>query len=189
MILRQFFYAPNQLTFLRLVFVPPVIMLMLYGHFRWALLLVLIAGLSDGLDGVLARKLKQQTKLGSYLDPIADKLLLSASFVTLGVVQRIPLYVVILVLSRDVIIMMTVVIMLLTTSIRSFNPSIYGKLNTFAQVATVLITLFSLSYPSMSIPWLNQLSILATAALTVISGLHYARRTARLVSHLDQAEQ
>src|SRR4051812_26000385 len=100
--LRQVLYAPNQLTLLRLVFIPPVIVFILYGHYRAAFTLVLIAGGSDALDGLLARKLGQQTTLGAYLDPIADKLLLTSSFVALGFGGQIPLWLVILVLSRDV---------------------------------------------------------------------------------------
>src|SRR5262249_17536934 len=125
--LRQVLYAPNQLTLLRLVFIPPVIVLIIYGHYRAAFVLVLIAGISDGFDGVLARRLGQQTTLGTYLDPIADKFLLSSSFVALGFSGRIPLWLVILVISRDIIIMVTVLLILLTTSLRNFRPSLFGK--------------------------------------------------------------
>src|SRR5450759_1309942 len=90
--LRQVLYAPNQLTLLRLLFIPPVIICILYGHYRAAFALVLIAGASDGLDGLLARRLGQQTTLGTYLDPIADKLMLGSSFVALGVAGQIPLW-------------------------------------------------------------------------------------------------
>src|ERR1019366_1660818 len=146
--LRQVLYAPNQLTLLRMVFIPPVISFILYGHYRAAFILVLIAGTSDGMDGLLARRLGQQTTLGTYLDPIADKLLLSSSFVALGVARQIPLWLVILVLSRDVIIMVTVLVMLLATPLRNFRPSLYGKANTVAQIGTVLATLMALMIPS-----------------------------------------
>src|SRR3972149_6416091 len=113
--LKQVFYAPNQLTILRLIFIPFVILSIFLGQYGTAFVLVLIAGISDGLDGVLARRLGQQTTLGMYLDPIADKLLLSSSFVALGLAHQIPHWVVILVLSRDVIILATALVMILTT--------------------------------------------------------------------------
>src|SRR3970040_679849 len=111
-ILGQFFYPSNQLTLLRLVFIPFVILSILYGQYRTAFVLVLIAGLSDGMDGLLARRLGQQTTLGTSLDPIADKLLLSSAFVALGAAKQIPLWLVILVLSRDVIIVTTSLVMI-----------------------------------------------------------------------------
>src|SRR3989338_7947065 len=132
--LKQVFYAPNQLTLLRLVFIPFVILSIVVGQYGTAFVLVLIAGVSDVLDGVLARRLGQQTTLGTYLDPIADKLLLSSSFVVLGMAGQIPLWLVILVLSRDVIILSTVLVMILTTPLRTFPPSLYGKANTVAQI-------------------------------------------------------
>ncbi len=176
--LRHILYAPNQLTLLRLVFIAPVILLILYGHFRSAFILVLIAGLTDGLDGLLARKLGQQTTLGGYLDPIADKLLLTSSFVALGVSRQIPLWLVILVLSRDVIILATVPVMILTTPLRSFPPSLYGKANTAAQIGTVLLTLLSLAHPTEALRRLALSGVYCTAAFTVLSGLHYAVTTA-----------
>ena len=176
--LRHILYAPNQLTMLRLVFIPPVILLILYGHYRASFTLVLIAGATDCFDGWLARKLQQQTSLGAYLDPIADKMLLTSSFVALGVSGRIPLWLVILVMSRDVIIMATVAVMVLTTSHRKFPPSLYGKANTFAQIATVLLTLLALIYPIQALRELARAGVYGTAAFTVLSGLHYAYRTA-----------
>ena len=185
--LKQIFYAANQLTLLRLVFIPPVVLFILYDHYSAAFLLILIAGLSDGLDGLLARRLQQQTTLGAYLDPVADKLLLSSSFVALGVAQQLPLWVVILVLSRDIIILVTVLVMILTTSLRTFSPSVYGKANTLAQVATVLLTLLALLTPVEVLKWLQQVGIYSTATLTVGSGLHYAFATAEKLRRMDQA--
>src|SRR3990172_8575216 len=98
-ILGQFFYPSNQLTLLRLVFIPFVILSILYGQYRSAFILVLIAGLSDGMDGLLARRLGQQTTLGKILDPLADKLLLNSCFAALAATRLIPLWLVILVLS------------------------------------------------------------------------------------------
>jgi cardiolipin synthase len=186
--LREILYAPNQLTMLRLVFIAPVILSILYGHYRAAFILVLIAGLSDGLDGVLARRLGQQTTLGMYLDPIADKLLLTSSFVTLGMARLIPLWVVILVLTRDIIIIATVVLMLLTTPLRTFRPSLYGKANTMAQIATVLLTLLAAIYPVELLDRLALVAVYSTAAFTVVSGLHYALATASRLRRMESSE-
>jgi cardiolipin synthase len=185
--LRQVLYAPNQLTLLRLVFIPPVILFILYGHYRAAFILTLIAGASDGLDGLLARRLGQQTTLGTYLDPIADKLLLSSSFVALGVGGQIPLWLVILVLSRDVLMLATGLVMILTTPVRSFPPSLYGKANTVAQISTVLATLLALMFRMEVLRWLALTGVYCTAAFTVLSGLHYAVATAARLRNMDRA--
>jgi cardiolipin synthase (CMP-forming) len=184
---KQVLYAPNQLTLLRLIFIPFVIVSIVVGAYGTAFALVLVAGISDGLDGLLARRLGQQTDLGTYLDPIADKLLLTSSFVALGLDGRIPLWLVILVLSRDVIILVTALVMVLTTSLRSFPPSLYGKINTIGQVATVLATLLLLLYAHAVLRWLQLGAVYTTAAFTVISGLHYAFRTADQLRRLERA--
>src|SRR3970282_15227 len=98
--LNQVLYAPNQLTLLRLIFIPFVIVSIVVEEYGTAFALVLIAGISDGLDGLLARRLGQQTDLGKYLDPIADKLLLTSSFVALGLEGRIPLWLALSVVKR-----------------------------------------------------------------------------------------
>ena len=185
--LKQVFYAPNQLTILRLIFIPFVILSIFLGQYGTAFVLVLIAGISDGLDGLLARRLGQQTTLGMYLDPIADKLLLSSSFVALGLAHQIPHWVVILVLSRDVISLATALVLILTTSLRPPPPSLYGKINTFAQVATVLLTLLLLLYSLEALRWLQQAAVYCTATFTVVSGLHYAFATAERLRNMERA--
>src|SRR3972149_4689924 len=185
-ILGQFFYPSNQLTLLRLVFIPFVSLWILCGQFRPAFVLVLMAGVSDGMDGLLARRLGQQTTLGTILDPLADKLLLNSAFVALGVAQQLPLWLVILVLSRDVIIITISLVMILTTTHQPFAPSFYSKANTVAQVATVLLTLFVLVLPNEILAGLRIAGIYSTAGLTVASGLQYASRTA---ASLRRAEQ
>ena len=186
----QVLYPSNQLTLLRLIFIPFIILSILYEQHAAAFVLVLIAGVTDGMDGLLARRLRQQTTLGTYLDPIADKLLLSSAFVTLGVVRQIPAWLVILVLSRDVIILATVLVMILTTPIRIFPPSVYGKANTTAQIATVMVTLAALLSPMQWLHWLQEVGIYCTAAFTVVSGLQYAITTAERLRHAERtAEQ
>ena len=136
----QLFTAPNQLTLLRMVFVPFVVIHLVAGHYTWALTLFVLAGLSDGLDGLLARTLKQQTTLGQYLDPIADKLLLSTLFLVLSILHRIPWKFTVLVFSRDISILCAGAIYAIA-GLRDFRPSIFGKANTFSQVAAVFFVL------------------------------------------------
>ena len=100
----QFWTAPNQLTLLRLIFIPFVIISVFDGNWEWALGLIILAGLSDALDGLLARALNQRTVLGQYLDPIADKMLLSSLFLVLSFVRKIPWKYTVAVFSRDAII-------------------------------------------------------------------------------------
>ncbi len=104
--LSQILTAPNQLTLVRLAFLPFIIIEMFEGHYGWALTLFVLAGLSDGLDGLLARMLHQQTLLGQYLDPIADKMLLSTVFMVLSILGKIPWKYTVMVFSRDVCIVL-----------------------------------------------------------------------------------
>jgi len=184
--LGQFFYPSNQLSLLRLVFIPFVILSILYGQYRTAFILVLIAGLSDGMDGLLARRLGQQTNLGRILDPLADKLLLNSAFVALGVARELPLWLVILVLSRDVIIITISLVMILMTSHKPFPATLYSKANTVAQVATVLLTLFVLIVPNEILTGMQLAGIYSTAGLTVASGLQYASRAAERLRGAEQ---
>src|ERR1700759_5555754 len=133
----QFWTAPNQITLLRLIFIPFVIISVFEGDWRWALGLLLAAALSHALDGLLARTLHQQTMLGQYLDPIADKLLLSSLFLVLSFVKKIPWRYTVLVFSRDLCIVATAVVLYATVGFRDFRPSIFGKLNTACQIATI----------------------------------------------------
>ena len=184
--LRHILYAPNQITLLRMVFVAPVIVSILYGAYTAAFVLVLIAGLSDGVDGLLARKLGQQTTLGTYLDPIADKLLLTSSFVALGVSGHLPLWLIILVVSRDISMMVTALVIMLTTPLRTFPPSLYGKANTAAQIGTVMLTLLALIRPTEWLEYLAAKGVYLTAAFTVVSGLHYVLVTASRLRAMDR---
>src|ERR1700757_2700164 len=135
------FTVPNQLTFLRLGFLPFFIITIHYHRYGIALAVLILAGLTDGLDGLLARSLNQKTRLGAYLDPIADKLLLSSSFVVLALNGQIRWWLTILVLGRDVLILTTAAVILLTAGYRSFPPSVYGKLTTTLQILLVFTVL------------------------------------------------
>lgn len=165
--------APNQLTLLRLVFLPFIIIKLVEGHYGWALTLFVLAGLSDALDGLLARALKQQTVLGQYLDPIADKLLLSTVFMVLSILHKIPWKFTVLVFSRDISILCASAVLYAIAGLRDFRPSIFGKANTFAQVAAVFFVLLQEVVHARWV-WIARLTFLrATFAFTIISGLHY----------------
>jgi cardiolipin synthase (CMP-forming) len=173
----QFWTAPNQLTLLRLVFIPLILVCIVDQHWRWALALFLLAGASDGIDGLLARMLQQRTLLGEYLDPIADKLLLSTLFVQLSVAGKIPWRVTVLVFTRDLFILIVCALLYAIANMRDFRPSIFGKLNTLAQIVTVFFTLVAQVHPAMWIRYVRRGGLWATIALTILSGVHYSWRT------------
>jgi len=126
--------TPNLLTLLRLFIVPFIVIEILDGEYPIAFALFLLAGITDALDGLLARWLSQKTTLGQYLDPIADKLLLSTLFLVLTHVNAIPRYVTVLVFSRDLGILMIATLLFATGALRDFRPSLLGKLNTLVQI-------------------------------------------------------
>jgi cardiolipin synthase len=171
--LSQLLTAPNQLTLLRMMFLPFIVIKLVEGHYSLALILFVLAGMSDGLDGLLARTLKQQTILGQYLDPIADKLLLSIIFMVLSILHKIPWKFTVVVFSRDISILLASAVLYAIAGLRDFRPSIFGKANTFAQVAAVF---FVLLFEINRSRWvaIARLSFLrATFAFTIISAMHY----------------
>jgi cardiolipin synthase (CMP-forming) len=174
--------APNQLTFLRLCMVPFIVLAILDGHYRTGFFLFLLAGLTDGLDGLLARVLHQQTVLGQYLDPVADKLLLSTLFLVLNHQGLISRRVTVLVFGRDLGIMVVAAILYASMGMRDFRPSIYGKANTLAQIIALVTVLLSQFYAPAFVITLRNTSLFATMILTVVSGFHYAWRVARRLS-------
>ncbi len=176
--LRQLKSAPNLLTLLRLIFVPLVVVEIQQQNWAWALAIFIVAGITDGLDGLLARWLKQKTTLGQYLDPIADKLLLSTMFLMLSIAHIIRWPVTIMVFSRDIIILIVCTLLYATGTMKTFRPSWFGKTNTVVQILSVFLALF---YQINSTEWtrLAKLwSLRATMALTIISGVHYVLRLA-----------
>jgi cardiolipin synthase len=180
--LRQFGAAPNLLTMLRLFTLPFLVITILDGNWGWAFALVWVAGVSDGLDGLLARMLQQRTVLGEYLDPIADKLLLSTLFVVLTKVGVIPRYVTVLVFSRDLGILLIATLLFVTNTLRNFKPSLLGKLNTAVQILGVL-TVMTCQVVSRS--WLVEMKSLllwTIALLAPVSAAEYAWIVIRRVS-------
>lgn len=168
--------SPNQLTIMRMTFVPVLVFCVIYHYFGWALLIFLIAGATDALDGLLARKYDRQTAVGAFLDPMADKLLLSSSFVLLSLPSldlptHIPLWLTIPAVSRDILIVTSCVIISIATGYRDFRPAFIGKLNTNFQLLTVLTALAS-NFSRREWPVFKPLLYLALAT-TVASGLYY----------------
>ncbi|HEV2399770.1 MAG TPA: CDP-alcohol phosphatidyltransferase family protein [Candidatus Sulfotelmatobacter sp.] len=169
----QVLTAPNQLTLLRMIFVPFIVIHLVDGHYLWALIVFVIAGFSDGLDGLLARRLHQQTLLGQYLDPIADKLLLSTVFLVLSILHKIPWKYTVVVFSRDISILAASVVLFTIAGLRDFRPSIFGKANTVSQVAAVFFVLLRQVDPQVWV-WIAEKTFLrATFFFTIISALHY----------------
>jgi cardiolipin synthase len=181
--LSQFRAAPNLLTLLRLFALPFIVNAILDGHWGFAFGLVLFAGVSDGFDGLLARMLNQQTTLGLYLDPIADKLLLSSLFITLTLVGDIPRYVTILVFSRDLGILLISILLFATNTLRDFRPSFLGKANTFIQIIAVgcLMGAEALGLPRLKLV-IEVAALPAIAILAPISAAQYAWIVVRRVS-------
>ncbi len=186
--LRQFRAAPNLLTMLRLFALPFLVIEILDGHWRLAFLLLWIAGISDGLDGLLARWLQQQTTLGLYLDPLTDKALLSTLFLVLTHVGVIPRYVTVLVFSRDLGILLISTLLYVTNTLRDFRPSWLGKLNTLLQILGIL-TVMTVQVTQST--WLIETKLFllrAIAVLAPISAAQYAWLVLRRVQHQTEGQ-
>jgi len=172
--LTQFRAAPNLLTLLRLFIIPFLVIEILDGHFGLAFALFMLAGISDGFDGLLARWLEQQTTLGLYLDPIADKLLLSTLFVVLTHVGLMPRYVTVLVFSRDLGILLISTLLFATNTLRDFRPSFFGKLNTLVQIVTLVAILAEHAMPNAQFPVMTMVLVRSIAVLAPLSAAQYA---------------
>jgi len=174
--------VPNQITLLRLGFLPIFLILSSYEDYRWALGVLVVAGLSDGIDGLLARKLNQRSSLGAYLDPIADKLLLSSSFVILAFKKELAWWLTIIVLSRDVLILVVAVVIILIWGYRPFPPSLLGKMTTFFQIILVFTVVLGAAYPYALLGSIKQILIYLVAALATVSAFQYSISIARRLS-------
>jgi cardiolipin synthase len=175
--------AANQLTILRMMIIPVFVILLVYGYRGWALVSFIVAGVTDLLDGLIARLAGQKTTLGAWLDPMADKLLLVTMFVVLtlpglGLANRLPLWFTVLVISRDVAIVLTVAVVNLAVGPRTFRPSIYGKVATATFVVTGVVALYFnyLEQPSV----LVTVFVYASLVITVVSAFHYGLQMVRL---------
>jgi cardiolipin synthase len=173
----SFLTPANQLTLTRVLLVPVFVILVVYGYLGWALVVFMVAGLTDLFDGLLARTLSRRTTLGAWLDPMADKFLLVTTFVVLtlpnlGLVNRLPIWLTILIISRDVLIVVTVAIINLAVGRREFRPSIYGKIATATYIMTC-VTIMYFNYLQRTSTWVDA-GIYASAAITLVSTVHYA---------------
>jgi cardiolipin synthase (CMP-forming) len=172
--LNPFRNAPNLLTILRICLAPFLVAAILEGHYALSFALFLTAGFTDALDGTLARLLKQRSVLGQYLDPVADKLLLSTLFLVLLHKGLMPVTVTVLVFGRDVGILLVAAILYAAVGRREFHPSIFGKASTLAQIAAVTAVLLSKLTGAYWVVVFKLVALDATMGLTVASGLHYA---------------
>lgn len=169
---------PNILTLVRLLCLPLIVMFLLQRDMYWALILFVVAGITDFFDGLTARLLHQQTVFGMYLDPIADKLLLSSCFVVLAITGEVSWLVTGVVLARDAGIMVTAAILIKTTSLRRFPPTRLGKANTAVQLAAVFVVLLDPVYGERWLHYLREVLVVLTPVMVLASGVHYTYLTA-----------
>ena len=180
------FTVPNFLTLLRMAMVPLFIIMVVNGELRKALLIFVAAGVTDALDGFIARFWDQRSLLGTYLDPIADKLLLTSAYVVLSIPSlnrgtQIPLWVTILVIARDVLLVAVALVLYLAAGVQKFPPTLLSKINTGMQVVAVVLVLVSGTLPEQQLlELIAKTALYLVAGLTLASGLDYVIRVGRL---------
>ena len=172
--------VPNLLTLIRILLIPVFVILIIYKSFSWALIVFAIAGITDGIDGLIARITRQRTELGAYLDPIADKLLLSAGFITLAIIEMLPSWLAVTVITRDMIILLGILVMILTDIPPKIEPSLISKITTSLQISTILLVL--LAPHSIFLKHLASIAIYGTMLFTILSGAHYIYIGTRMVN-------
>jgi cardiolipin synthase (CMP-forming) len=183
--------VPNLLTVFRMVLIPVFVSLLFYQRFVIALAVFIMAGVTDGLDGLLARRFNQKSQLGTILDPIADKLMLVTAFVVLSMRSvfpqpvpshlPIPFWVTVAVISRDVFILVGAAAINVVTGFRGFRPSMLGKINTVIQIAAIGIIMFAASVPYGTGYYLP--TLYATVfGFAILSGAHYVFFVSKLVN-------
>ena len=162
---------PNLLSLLRILLIPVFVIMIMDKFFGWALITFAIAGITDGLDGLIARVTHQRTELGAYLDPIADKLLLTAAFVTLAIIDIIPNWFTVIVITRDVIILLGFFVLILTNHRPKIRPTLVSKVTTGFQTSTILLVLLTGYNPVFNS--LCTIAIYGATLFTILSGAHY----------------
>jgi cardiolipin synthase (CMP-forming) len=176
---------PNILSLLRIILVPVIVIFLMEGSYLKALIVFSLSGLTDGMDGFLARILKQQTKLGAYLDPIADKALLTSSFLTLAIMGILPGWLTVIVISRDCIILLGIAILTIMSISFEIHPVFISKVTTMLQLLTVFMVLMLKGLASgIDYSWIYML-YWVTALFTILSGLAYLVRGIRLINHQE----
>lgn len=163
---------PNLITILRLILVPGVVLAMMQGRWDWAFAGFAVAGASDGVDGFIARRFDQRSRLGGYLDPMADKLLLVSVFVVLGVAGELPLWLVILVVSRDALIVLAVLLSSVMAQPVEMKPLLVSKANTAVQLLLAAFVLGELAF-GIDIGAIRPALIILSGLLTVASAAAY----------------
>jgi cardiolipin synthase len=174
----------NQLTLLRMLLIPAFVILVLYGYLGWALIVFATAGITDGLDGLIARWSGQKTQLGAWLDPMADKLLLMTTFILLtlpglDLSNRLPIWLTVLIITRDVGIVLTVTIVNFAIGPRTFRPSIFGKIATATYIVTAVVAMLFNYLRTHSV--IFDVMVYASLAITLVSGFHYIWHAARII--------
>lgn len=169
---------PNKLTITRILLIPFFIIFLVKEYHFFAIVAFGLAGLTDALDGLLARALNQKSRLGSFLDPIADKLLINTSFMTLAFMKRLPGWLAMVVITRDLLIILGVMAIYMVDHKLIFSPTFIGKSTTLIQMLTILMALLRLFVQELSLYLL--VFIWLTTCLTIISGLHYIYQAAKL---------
>lgn len=181
-------FAPNLLTLLRIVSAPFLILAVLERRFIYAFILFLLAACTDAMDGLLARWLAQRTTIGQYLDPLADKLLLSSLFIVLTWMGILQPYIAVLVFSRDLGMSLTALILYKAINLKDFHPSMLGKANSFSQVVAIGVVLLSLITQQHWVAVARVVMLNTTILLTVVSGFHYAWVASKRIGELTEAE-
>ncbi len=170
----------NRLTILRIILTPVFITMILYQRLNIALLVFIVAAITDGLDGYLARSRKERTRFGTVMDPVADKMLIGSAFICFSLVSelpaylKMPVYVPVIVISRDVIILLGVVIMYLLAGKVDIKPTVIGKVTTFFQMFTIIVVLLRFIHSN----WMWNITVI----LTAVSGLDYIRIASRQIN-------
>lgn len=182
-------HIPNAITVFRIFLTPLVIWLMIDGRMQTAFLVFLIAGVSDGLDGFLAKRYGWQTELGAYLDPVADKMLLVSIYVVLGLSAHLPVWLVIAVVSRDFLIIGAMLLSWVLGRPVPVRPLLVSKANTVAQIVLALIVLGELGFV-LGLERIIGVSVLVTGGLTVVSaGAYLVNWLAFMATYEDQQRQ
>ncbi len=173
---------PNALTLLRIILVPVIVIFLIDGDYPGAMIVFIVAGITDGLDGFLARVLRQKTMLGAYLDPLADKALLVSSFITLSILGIIPGWLAVIVISRDMVILLGISLLFIMSVSFDVKPAFISKVTTLFQILTVLLALMSKSFPLFMNYGVVEVLFWMTAIVTVISGFHYLFRGIKFIN-------
>ena len=159
------------MTLIRVLLIPLFVIFIINKLFGWALITFAVAGITDGIDGMIARITHKRTELGAYLDPIADKLLLIAAYVTLAIIEILPSWLAVIVVTRDVIILLGFLVFILLDYRPKIKPSLVSKVTTFFQISTILLVLMAGYAPVFK--QLSSIAIYGTTLFTIVSGSHY----------------